>query len=80
MTTTPIEITQHHLNLTGQNVLTFVSWALTIILLAVTVEMGRRERSRKDCVRRCDACDLREVWHAVAHWKPRKRRRNQHNE
>jgi hypothetical protein len=45
MTTTPIEITQHHLNLTGQNVLTFVSWALTIILLAVTVEMGRRERS-----------------------------------
>jgi hypothetical protein len=45
MTTTPIEITQHHLNLTGQNVLTFVSWALTIILLVVTVEMGRRERS-----------------------------------
>ena len=45
MTTTPIEITQHHLNLTGQNVLTFVSWALTMILLAVTVEMGRRERS-----------------------------------
>jgi hypothetical protein len=45
MTTTPIVITQHHLNLTGQNVLTYVSWALTIILLAVTTEMGRRERS-----------------------------------
>ena len=45
MTTTPIVVTQHHLNLTGQNVLTFVSWALTIILLAVTIEMGRRERS-----------------------------------
>src|SRR5579864_8901478 len=45
MVTTPIDVTQHHLNLTGQNVLTFVSWALTIILLAVTVEMGRRERS-----------------------------------
>jgi len=43
--TTPVVVTQHHLNLTGQNVLTFVSWALTIILLAVTVEMGRRERS-----------------------------------
>ena len=41
MTTTPIVVTSHHLNLTGQNVLTFVSWALTIILLAVTIEMGR---------------------------------------
>ncbi len=45
MTATPIVVIQHHLNLTGQNVLTFVSWALTIILLAVTIEMGRRERS-----------------------------------
>src|ERR1700691_6746958 len=45
MSGTPIEVTQHHLNLTGQNVLTFVSWTLTIILLAVTIEMGRRERS-----------------------------------
>jgi hypothetical protein len=44
MIATPIEVTQHHLNLTGQNVLTFVSWALTIILLAVTIEMGRRKR------------------------------------
>ena len=31
MNATPIVVTQHHLNLTGQNVLTFVSWALTII-------------------------------------------------
>jgi hypothetical protein len=45
MPVTPILVIQHHLNLTGQNVLTFVSWALTIILLAVTIEMGRRERS-----------------------------------
>ena len=45
MNVTPIVVTQHHLNLTGQNVLTFVSWALTIILLAVAIEMGRRERS-----------------------------------
>jgi hypothetical protein len=45
MNATPIVVTQHHLNLTGQNVLTFVSWALTIILLAITIEMGRRERS-----------------------------------
>jgi hypothetical protein len=36
MNAMPIVVTQHHLNLTGQNVLTFVSWALTIILLAVT--------------------------------------------
>jgi hypothetical protein len=45
MITAPIEITHHHLNLTGQDVLTYVSWALTIVLLAVTIEMGRRERS-----------------------------------
>jgi hypothetical protein len=45
MNATPIVVTSHHLNLTGQNVLTFVSWALTIILLTVTIEMGRRERS-----------------------------------
>lgn len=45
MPVTPVVVTQHHLNLTGQNVLTFVSWALTIILLAVTIEVGRRERS-----------------------------------
>ena len=45
MIATPIELTQHHRNLAGQNVLTFVRWALTIILLVVTIEMGRRERS-----------------------------------
>ena len=45
MIAAPVEITHHHLNLTGQNVLTFVSWALTIVLLAVTIEMRRRERS-----------------------------------
>src|SRR6266568_1060475 len=45
MVTAPLDITHHHLNLTGQNVLTYVSWALTLILLAVTIEMGRREQS-----------------------------------
>src|ERR1700738_4015754 len=41
----PLVVTHHHLNLTGQNVLTLVSWALTLILLGVTVQMGRRERT-----------------------------------
>jgi hypothetical protein len=33
----------HHLDLTGQNVLTFASWGLTIALLLVAVALGRRE-------------------------------------
>jgi hypothetical protein len=45
MVTAPFDITHHHLNLTGQNVLTYVSWALTVILLGITIEMGRREHS-----------------------------------
>lgn len=40
MLTAPIH---HHLNLTGQNVLTYVSWALTVVLLAVAVHIGRKE-------------------------------------
>jgi hypothetical protein len=35
----------HHLDLTGQNILTFGSWGLTVILLGVAVQMGRRERT-----------------------------------
>jgi hypothetical protein len=45
MLSAPPEVTQHHLNLTGQNVLTYVSWALTIALIGVAVELGRRERT-----------------------------------
>jgi hypothetical protein len=45
MLSAPPEVTQHHLNLTGQNVLTYVSWALTIALVGVAVELGRRERT-----------------------------------
>ncbi len=41
MPTAPIH---HHLNLTGQNVLTYGSWGLTVVLLAVAVYLGRRER------------------------------------
>jgi hypothetical protein len=33
----------HHLNLTGQNVLTYVSWGLTLVLLVVAVDLGRKE-------------------------------------
>jgi hypothetical protein len=33
----------HHLDLTGQNVLTYGSWGLTLILIGVAVRMGRRE-------------------------------------
>jgi hypothetical protein len=40
MLTAPIH---HHLNLTGQNVLTYGSWGLTLVLLAVAVHLGRKE-------------------------------------
>jgi len=39
MLTAPIH---HHLNLTGQNVLTYGSWGLTLVLLAVAVHLGRK--------------------------------------
>jgi hypothetical protein len=45
MVTAPLGVTQHLLNLTGQNILTVVSWTLTVVLLGVTIQMGRRERS-----------------------------------
>ena len=45
MVATPLDVTHHHLNLTGQNVLTYVSWALTLVLVGVAVELGRRERT-----------------------------------
>ncbi len=41
MPTAPI---YHHLNLTGQNVLTYGSWILTFVLLAVAIHLGRAER------------------------------------
>ena len=40
MLTAPIH---HHLDLTGQNVLTYGSWGLTVVLIAVAVRLGRRE-------------------------------------
>lgn len=40
MLTAPIH---HHLNLTGQNVLTYGSWGLTLVLLVVAVHLGRKE-------------------------------------
>jgi hypothetical protein len=45
MAAAPLLVTHHDLNLIGQNVLTFVSWALTLVLLGVTIQMGRRERT-----------------------------------
>jgi hypothetical protein len=45
MVTAPLGVTQHLLNLTGQNILTWVSWTLTVVLLGVTIQMGRRERT-----------------------------------
>lgn len=45
MVSAPPGVIQHQLNLTGQNVLTFVSWALTFVLLGVTIQLGRRERT-----------------------------------
>lgn len=35
----------HHLDLTGQNILTFGSWGLTLVLIGVAIQMGRRERT-----------------------------------
>jgi hypothetical protein len=35
----------HHLDLTGQNILTIASWALTFVLLGVTIRMWRKERT-----------------------------------
>jgi hypothetical protein len=40
MPTAPIH---HHLDLTGQNVLTIGSWILTLVLLVVAVRLGRKE-------------------------------------
>jgi hypothetical protein len=45
MAVAPLVVIQHQLNLTGQNVLTFVSWALTLVLLGLTIQLGRRERT-----------------------------------
>jgi hypothetical protein len=45
MVTAPLGVIHHQLNLTGQNVLTVVSWALTLVLLGVTIQLGRRERT-----------------------------------
>ena len=42
MPTAPIH---HHLNLAGQNVLTFASWVLTFVLLGVAVMLSRKERT-----------------------------------
>jgi hypothetical protein len=41
MLTAPIH---HHLNLTGQDILTDASWVLAVVLLAFAVGLGRRER------------------------------------
>ncbi|MHB8690193.1 MAG: hypothetical protein ACYDHH_03010 [Solirubrobacteraceae bacterium] len=40
MLTAPIH---HHLDLTGQNVLTYGSWGLTVVLVGVAVHLGRKE-------------------------------------
>ena len=42
MLTAPIH---HPLAQTAQDVLTFVSWGITFLLLAVAVQLGRRERT-----------------------------------
>lgn len=42
---TPQDVMDHALNHTGQAVLTYVSWALTLALLVVAWRMGRKERS-----------------------------------
>jgi hypothetical protein len=41
MPTAPIH---HHLNLTGQDVLTYASWGLTALLIVVAIQLGRKEK------------------------------------
>ncbi|MDQ1503534.1 MAG: hypothetical protein QOD57_1261 [Actinomycetota bacterium] len=43
MPTTPIDVVHHHLNLAGQNVLSYGSWVLTAALLVVAIRLGRKE-------------------------------------
>lgn len=42
-TLTPTHVLHHPLDLTGQNILTIVSWVLTVVLLGVAVNLGRKE-------------------------------------
>jgi hypothetical protein len=42
-TLTPTHVVHHHLDLTGQNILTIGSWVLTVVLLGVAVNLGRKE-------------------------------------
>ncbi len=42
---TPQSVMDHALNHTGQAVLTYVSWALTVVLLGLAVRMSRKEHS-----------------------------------
>src|ERR1700737_839166 len=44
-TTRPESVTNHPPNHAGQDVLTFASWGLTVVLLVVTIYMGRKERT-----------------------------------
>jgi len=44
MPTTPVDVVHHHLNFAGQNVLSYGSWILTVALLVVAVQLGRREK------------------------------------
>ena len=42
---TPQDVMDHALNHTGQAVLTYASWALTVVLFGVAWRLGRKERS-----------------------------------
>jgi len=44
MSITPDDIVAHHLNHTGQNVLTIASWVITAVVLAVAIHLTRRAR------------------------------------
>jgi hypothetical protein len=44
MPTTPIDVVHHHLNFAGQNVLSYGSWVLTVAVLVVAVQLGRKEK------------------------------------
>jgi hypothetical protein len=45
MGVTPQSVVHHDLNLTGQNILTFGSWIITVCVLILAYRMGRKERT-----------------------------------
>lgn len=42
---TPIEVMQHDLDLLWQNIFTWASWVIVVVMLVIAIQMGRRQRT-----------------------------------